>query len=134
MTQDLLLLDRSLMGYRKGYTQIGDIWTSIASGGGVVSSAVSSGTAATLFTSAAAAQALPVIGQIAGTVAVVAGLIARSRSKVNALKAKKEEVDAVNQELRLQNVELGKGIADTYSQMQSIDLELQRIGLKKFTR
>lgn len=69
-----------------------------------------------LIAAGVSAQALPVIGNIAGAVAVITGLLARQVSKSKTLNAGYKEVETYRAELQQQSNELDVMVSDATSQ------------------
>jgi hypothetical protein len=86
--------------------------------------------AATLTALGVSAQAVPVVGQVLGGIALVAGFIATSQAKAKSIKSSVREVDAQNAELRLQSVEVDKQIVQANTLKQSIQSQITALGLQ----
>lgn len=102
----------------------GNVFSTIATGAGAGAAVATS-----LVSAGVAAQAVPVVGQILGGLAIVAGFIASSQAKSKAIKAQGSEVDKANVELIAQNAELDDMISQSQRQIQSINSEITRLGL-----
>lgn len=99
--------------------------------GANASAIVSSGaaTAATLYAVAAGAQAVPIVGQVLGAVALVSGYLASAYAKSKAIKQQSAQVDEANRLLIIQNAELDDSISKSHAQVNAINSEIARLGL-----
>lgn len=120
MTLPLTNMGNNTYGYSMNEGSMNGFWDFAAAGSGVV--AAGAGTASALITAGAAAQAIPVIGTIAGAVALLAGGIARVVSKAKAGKA-------TSAELRSQIAEVDALLAQSNANKASILAEMNRLGL-----
>lgn len=75
------------------------------------------------------AQAVPIVGQILGGIALVAGFIANGYAKAKAIKDQGAQVDEANRQLIIQNVELDDAIRQSTQQVNAINTEITRLGL-----
>lgn len=89
---------------------------------------------AALVTKAAASVPIPdpTTKAVVTAIAVVTGLIAKSRTKVDALKAQNQAGVVANQELRLQSIELDKMIVDATVATNQAGAQVAAAGLNGF--
>lgn len=99
----------------------------LGEGFAILSSAAGAG--ASYFAAAAGTQPIPVVGQILGAVAVIAGFIAKARARAKAAKAQSKEVDKATIELVAANQELDSMTLQSNLQLQQIQNELNKLGL-----
>lgn len=111
-TLPLTLIEPGMYGYRNN-GNLNGFWDILSAGAGTTSS---------IITAAAGAQAVPVVGQVAGAVALLAGGIARIVGKAKAGKA-------TTAELKSQIAEIDSIIAQGQQNKASILAEMNRLGL-----
>lgn len=121
-TLPLTMIEPGLYGYRNN-GNLNGFFDFLSAGAGVV--ATGAGTASALITAGAAAQAVPVIGTIAGAVTLLAGGIARIVSKAKAGKA-------TTSEIKSQIAEVDALIAQGNTNKANILAEMNRLGISGF--
>jgi hypothetical protein len=88
-----------------------------------------SGGSSALIAAGVAAETVPVIGTILGSVAIIAGFIATQRAKVKSIKSSLADATAQRDALNRQNNELDQMIVDASNQRDSIINQINNIGI-----
>lgn len=119
--------------YQPANAQLGELFDFLSKGSGVIATAAGAATSAAgaglITVGTTAAATIPVVGQIAGAVAIIAGLVARQRAKSKAIKSSLSDVESQRLALQQQNNELDQMIADASMQRNVIVAEIQRLGI-----
>lgn len=82
-----------------------------------------------LLSAGVVSQALPVVGQILGGIALIGGYIVAARAKAKAVKDQATQVDAATVELLQQNSALDTMLATGQNKLAEIKAEINRLGL-----
>jgi len=85
--------------------------------------------AASLVAAGVASQAIPVVGQILGGIALISGFIAGARAKAKAAKEQGAQIDAATVDLLQQNSQLDTMLRQAQQQVSDIKSEMNRLGL-----
>lgn len=102
----------------------------INAGQGVVAAAsVGAGLAQSLLAAGVASQALPVIGQILGGIALVGGYILSARAKAKAAKEQGAQIDTATVQLLQQSSELDGMLLQAQKSLTEVRSEIIRLGL-----
>src|SRR5689334_291705 len=119
----------ALSGLGGGLGDGQSVATGVSAGAGVISSMAAGGILTTIGLSA---QAVPVIGQVAGALALVAAGVARliaGRKIAKQLYAQQKELFTALQEIKKANADADNLIVQTGAKIDAIKAQLKKVGL-----